>query len=166
MSSWTGWGGVKVGSVEFPYSRASITFDPVDVRNTTISGSVIVHSKGWRVIIDMELIVASESDAQNLASVALLASQSQADGQSINIYPRYTSTDAGSLLSYACFIDSGFSPQDIAQVDVGQTISLRWISASLLGILPNNYSSQVEEGWIDDGSDTYIDENADTYNLF
>lgn len=166
MPSLFGWGGVKIYTTEFTTSYGNLSFERVDVRNTTIDGKVIVHHKGWRAVIETELINASAADAAKLATLASLIGQSQDQAEALTIYPRYTSTDAGSQLSYSCFLDSDFSPEDIANVDVGQTIKLRWISEDLLTTLPTNYSN-IEESYTmsADTSDDYImwDDTADDY---
>ena len=166
MAAWTGFGGVKISSTEFSTSWGKIRFDPVYVDNVTVGGKIKRHSKGFRPIIEVELINAASTDITKFTALASDISASQLANSAISIYPQYTSTDAGSQLFYQCFLTSSIEPEAIAQVDVGQTLKLTWAGRDLITQLPTNYSSQVEEGWIDDGSDTYIDENADTYNLF
>jgi hypothetical protein len=141
MSSLFGWGGVKIGSTEFTTAFGVLSFKREDVRNTTIAGKVLVHSKGWRAVIETELFNCQTGDAAKFQSLASIVSASQAGNTAVVIYPRYTSTDNGSLTNYSCFLDSDFNPEDIAQVDVGQTIKLKWIGEELLNSLPSNISN-------------------------
>lgn len=163
MPSIFGWGGVKIGSNEFSYSTANVSFEKVDVRNYTISGSVLVHAKGWRPVIDMELVMTSTADCVKLGLVISDICYSQEYGQALTVYPRYTSTDAGSLMSYPCFIDSNFAPDDIAKVDVGQTVSLRFIGDRLYTQMPTNYSGMTTSGLKDETDNLYTDESGNHY---
>jgi hypothetical protein len=143
MSSLFGWGGVMIGGVEFTTAFGVLSFERVDVRNTTIAGKVLLHAKGWRPIIETELFNMNATDTANLVALTGLISQAQQSGSTLGVRPRYLSTDPGSLTSYACFIDSDYSPEDIAQVDVGQSIKLRWIGEELVNSLPTNVSNPV-----------------------
>lgn len=169
MSSIFGWGGVKVtGNADdaiFTLASGTLSFERVDVRNVTTGGKILIHTKGWRPIIDVEIVNASSTDITSLIRLAVLISISQIEGSALTVYPRYTSTDLGSTLSYSCFVDSNFAPEDIAQVDVGQTVRLRFIGEDLIDYIPINYSSQIAGGFIDDNDDAYVDESGNTYTL-
>jgi len=164
MSSVFGFGGVMIETVEFPYSYGNISFERVDVRNTTLTGNILVHPVGWRPIIDVNLVSTEAADAVKLASVISLIAESQVTPRTITVYPRYTSTDAGSLLSYSCYVDGNISPEDIANVDVGQTLQLRFIGSTLINSLPTNYSNPVLSIRVTNGDDDFrtYDDTDDT----
>jgi hypothetical protein len=166
MASIFGFGGVKIGNTEFATSWGKLWFERVDVRNVTVNGKVLVHFKGWRPIMETEIIITGAADVAKLATVFSTISESQETGQSFNIFPRYLSTDNGSLLSYTCFLDSDITPEDIAQVDVGQTVKLRWIGRDLTNILPTNYSGQTTNNAIDASSNKLVDNSGQYIVLF
>jgi len=156
-----GWGGVKIGTGEFTTAFGTIAFIPEYVRNTTIAGKHILHPKGWRVSIDAELFN-DGSDAQIALFTGLASTLSQAftNGSSIAIYPRYTSTDTGSTAAYLCFLDSDFAPEDWANVNVGQSLKLKFIGEELLTGLPTSFSNQAPTDAIDDAGNTIIDDSG------
>jgi hypothetical protein len=170
MSSLFGWGGVYItGDSEpatFATSFGNVSYEKVDVRNTTIDGKIIVHPKGWRAVIECELFNTSAADVLAFQRLAALVSISQETSTPLTVYPRYTATDAGSVRAYTCFIDSEFAPRDIANVDIGQTINLRFVAQELITYLPTNYSGQTVLPFIDESDNQYVDENADSYQLF
>ena len=141
MSSLFGWGGVKIAGVEFANAFGKLSFQREDVRNITIGKKIILHPQGWRPIIDCELFNMDDEYGFKFRQLADSIALSQYEQTPLDIYPRYTSTDDGSLIYYSCFIDSDFAPYDIAQVDVGQKITLRFIGVDLVTSLPSNLSN-------------------------
>lgn len=164
-----GWGGIRIKSsgteyVEFSNAFGNIRFIREDVRNTTISGTVIVHPKGWRPVIEMEIFNMTAADVLQWQTLMFILSDSQLNNRTMLVYPRHNNSDAGSVLYYNCFLDGDIEPQDIANVNVGQSMSLRFIGKDLITNLPTNYSGQIAKD-IFDGTDTYWD-GTDTYELF
>lgn len=163
-----GWGGVRIQSIEFATAFGTVEMQPEFVRNTTVYGKHIQHFKGWRAVIDCTLHN-DGSDAQILALRQLVNAIDtySAQNTAMTIQPRYSSTDYGSNSAYfLCFLDSSIKPEDIAKVNVGQSLKLKFIGESLLPTLPDNYSGQVSGGWIDENSQSYVDESGDTYEMF
>ena len=156
-----GWGGVKIYNLDFPTAFGTISFIPEYVRNTTIAGKHILHPKGWRVSIDCELFNdGSFAGIALFTGLASVLSQAFTDGSSVNVAPRYLSTDTGSLSEYNCFLDSDFAPEDWANVNVGQSLKLKFIAENLIDGLPTTYSNQIPAGAIDNAGNSIIDDSG------
>lgn len=168
MPSLFGWGGVMIAGIEFATSYGRLSFEKDEVRNTTIPPlkQILVHSNGWRPVIECELFNLSTADTALFVQLADAISLSQETGAVIGVRPRYLSTDTGSTASYNCFLDSDFSPEDIANVDVGQTIKLRFIGERLTSRIPTNYSGQTDTDFVDDSANKIVDDSGNQIILF
>lgn len=168
MKSLFGWGGVKIADVEFTNAFGTLSFERVDVRNTTIAGTILLHAKGWRPIIEIEVFnldCGSVDYAQKFRQLAQYIALSQYEKTPLNVYPRF-GTDAGSQLYYSCYIDSDFAPEDVANTEAGQSLRLKFIGVDLVTSLPSNLSNPTMiVRTTDSGDDTAIrtyDDNDNT----
>lgn len=157
MQTWTGWGGVKIAGIEFANAYGNIEFIRDYVRNTDISGQDYEHHIGFRPVITIELFNLDDTYAAKIIQLASALSTYALGNNAIPVYPRYTSTDLGSQLYYNCFIDSDISPTDIANVNAGQSMTLKFRASSLITALPVNYYGQTNNKAIDDAANNIVD---------
>ena len=80
--------------------------------------------------------------------------------ETMTVTPRY---DTGiNYISYECFLDSSFKPDDIHRVKVGQVAGLSFTVKDMVTSIPRTVSETTEQDYWD-GTDLYVDDNADQY---
>ena len=165
---WLGWGGVKFVAggytAEFTTSRQKITIKPIIFKKRNINHKLISRTYGYTMTIDVsDMLNLDDNDYiqyQNLMNILSLQNYDVGD-QTIYIYPNYDSSLDNNLY-YECILVSEITPKDIANLKLGQTLSLKFEVVSKLDTIPT-FVSDTEANKYYDGTDEYTDESGNNY---
>ena len=140
-----GFGGVRLTGAGIdcvlPYATGSMSFEPVNIVNTTINNVQRYTFMGYRVRIGIEAVNTTEgNDFDEFLKLVAIFNAMNSDIP-ITVYPYYDATKDN--LSYICRSNSTFNPEQIDRVQVGQRINLEFESVELINWLPSLTSSQI-----------------------
>lgn len=164
MTTVWGFGGVRFvygqTDVEFTGAHGDIFFIPIQETIKNDDDDIISRLHGYNVEIEtMYLYNLATDDYQKYQDLAdILTQMVSSDAQNtVTIYPKYN--DSYGNLSYECILDSDINLKDIARVEAGQVINLKWKAISKETDIPSLLHTSAET--ITDGSDAITDGTND-----
>jgi len=168
MSSLGGFGSVRftygATSVEFTGAYGEPTYIPIMEEIINDNDSLITRHHGYRVEITTDYLynIVGATDEitkyQTLAQMLTLLVDPTSQN-TITIQPKYNSSYSN--LSYVCVLDSPITFKEIARVETGQMINLKWKAVDKVWDIPSMIHTDALTYW--DGTDTYVDDGADSY---
>lgn len=154
-------GGVGGGSdISFDLGEASgqIQFTP-ETRSSFTANNGRIHKRsiGYRVRITLSFSNIISGTADKLSTLYsylnLIQGYNNGSDEAINIYPRFSDDiTVDENYSYACFLDSDVSMQDMGKVNVGQSGELTFISQDVHPMLTSSYPAFTTWEVLDGGS--------------
>jgi hypothetical protein len=166
MKSLFGFGGVKFEkndrAIEFPYDFGNITPSPVfSARRENINRRLVGRQLGFRNNISIRLYSRSDEDAESFRDLAIMLNTltNEVAQETIIVYPRYDSTAGVTNQSYECILNSDFNVADLANVPVGQSITINFVAVELLPI-STVITGSAPDNWIDENDNNIVDENG------
>ena len=165
MKTVWGFGGVRFVygtiDVEFSGAHGDIIFKPIIETLINDEDSIVTRLHGYNVEIETSGIynLTTDSYGDYIDFIDILSQLISSDSQNtVLVYPKYNSSYSN--LSYSCILDSDVSLKDIARVEAGQVLNLKWKAVSKVESIPSLIHTDALTYW--DGTDTYWD-GADTY---
>ena len=178
MNSVFGFGGVKFNmtygsSLEytkeayFSGSFSDITYEPIMLERQNVLYEDVSKLLGFKSNLDVELINIKDDDwNQFLQLISIYNLAKQYPNGVLTIYPEYNSgiesPELYNLKLDNMRMDSSFNPQQIANVEVGQSLSVSFIGKKLLSSIPLVFSQAEIYTWVDGDGTTMIDDDGDT----
>lgn len=162
LSVW-GFGGVRFAtsityaqSVEFPYAKGTLSFDPVYIPRENISRKLLDKFKGYRVTCEVELTNVLITDAAKFQDLIAILNDAGETGTTV-INPAYTS-GASILLYYEMILRSSFSMKQIHFTECAQTLKLKFIKKELVEEIPDLVGTpDYDNLTFDDGNNMVFD---------
>ena len=150
--------------IDFTNSMGKLVYVEEFNEYTSLSGTFKRVSKGWRPRISVDIYNVCDTDHTNLRRLLEYINTIKSRGGTFWIVPRYDSSydNTEQILIYAELV-SDINLEDIANTQVGQRITLEFLGRDRVTSLPTVESSAVENNWIDNGVDNYVDESGILY---
>ena len=154
--------GVNIAT--FTGGEGTIEYIPYQKRVRAVNGNWINKLKGYDVKITCNKLYNIDSDDyvqyQKLAHA--LSGNFVGTNQTLTVTPRNDSTIDNSL-SYECYLDSSFKPEDLHRIKLGQVAGLTFTCSTLKIGIPAVFSDSTA-GIYWDGTDQYYDGTDVYYN--
>ena len=151
----------------FSGSFSDITYEPIMLERQNVLYDDVSKLLGFKSTLKIKLINIKEDDYiqfGQLISIYNLAKQ-YPNGV-LTIYPEYNpdiaSPELYNLKLDNMRMDSSFSPQQIANAEVGQSLSVSFIGKKLLSSIPLVFSQPDISTWVDQDADSIVDDDGDT----
>lgn len=141
--------------------KGRLGFRPEKTVHRLKNGGTAIHSKGFRAIIEIEMmnIGINTATAGQMAGLMQMLSNAQRTG--ITIYPRFA---VGSEVGYLCHLLSDIDPKDISyNIPIGQSLTLSFEGMNLIESIPTYISDENLLYLIDKDGNTYIDKESIPY---
>ena len=153
--------GVNIAT--FTGGEGTIEYIPYQKRVRAVNGNWINKLKGYDVKITCNKLYNIDSDdyVQYQKLARALSGNFVGTNQTLTITPRNDSTITDSL-SYECYLDSSFKPEDVHRVKTGQVSGLTFMCSTLKNGIPTLISDTTEQDYWN-GTDLYVDDGADQY---
>ena len=181
MKSIFGFGGVRVemthGSSNeytrvawFDGSFSDITYEPIMLERQNILYEDVSKLLGYKTKLDVKLINLKDDDYFQFGQlISIYNLIKQYPNGVLSIYPEYNpdipNPGVYNLKLVNMRINSDFNPQQIANVEIGQTLKLSFSGKSLLSWIPMVFTNQETTYWVDESNNRMVDENGN-YLIF
>jgi len=161
------------GKVKFENEETSVTFDvgrgrikyvPVydGAGLRDLNDRSVQFLKGFTQVVSVDLFTVSTDTVEKMKTLFIMLNRTidRNDSRYITIYPRFG--DTGADVNYDCQINSDVELQDIANVDVGQTISLEFIGMDVLPLSTVTSDSTLDY-LVDESGNNIVDESGNNF---
>lgn len=149
-------------NVSFNFAFSNIRFEKVNVRQTAITGRIHQTTLYFRPVIEAQIVMCNQDDVQSFITLNNLLQLSVSDG--INVYPNYNALTNNINTPYLCYLDSDIEYLQIdSRVQVGQTITLKFIAKELITQLPQQFTIAATYYYVAANGDSYLDGSGNKY---
>ena len=143
-------------------ARGNVIQSPVYINagGTNIDLRIIKRLRGFRHSIPIETYNIKDTDGAKLQELMIMLNSTinNSSQETIIVYPRYDST-ATVNLNYECVLDSSVNIQDLANVAIGQKVSLSFTAIEILP-LSTVTSDSILSNWVDESDNRLVDESG------
>lgn len=144
-------------------ARAQVTYKPVFREYENLQRKIIRTALGYRVIIDVTILNIDDTTAEQMATLMNIINDHNGE---ITVYPRYESGDPRTLIIPEMYIDGVVSPKDLDMIEIGQELTVSFMSASLHS-LPDILGESDEVGDLsDETGNQIVDASGNILELF
>lgn len=160
-----GFGGIYIRndsiSIQFPHAINELYFSKQNYRHKSISGKLYQTSVYYRPIIQANISICDSNDINKLKDLVNVLNFYTED--KLYIQAQYN-TDNTQNIEYQCYLDSDqVRFEQLAQAQVGQTITLKFIGIQKLDQMPIHTSNSDIYRIVDNTDSYYIDQSGNYY---
>jgi len=145
----------------FTGGKGLFEFIPYQFRRRKVNGGWANHLKGYDCKAECSYLYnIASTDAAEYQKLVDILNLMIGTNETMTVTPRY---DIGiTSISYECFLDSSFKPDDVHRVKTGQVAGLSFTTKDMVTSIPRKISDTTESDYWD-GTDLYVDDGTDQY---